>query len=617
MSTTTDKAVALHYGVDRDRARNLGYVMEFEMDSLNRGALIQWLSQYPGECEVLFAPLTGLEKQREGTLVAEGGAALRHLRFRPTTNQRAVRIEELVARRKTMQLSLLENTRLLLAATGFPPELLDLLDEMHEGAAAMGPGQYNDDGFYRRAVDGAIDLKGTLERLKPELDAVAKAAHAGDTPPPFEPGADEEARRASLCTWLDADRDGVLSRAEFERAERVLGRTGEPLGDADWAARCAQCGGADETVGIPIASLAASALWREQTAERLRHHLAREVLLRSLCDKPNAMAATLTNVAALAAVDPLAGRLALAARRRVLGEDHPATMESMQTVGERLVEDGAYATAAALLEEAARRGRAVLGVAHAATLRSAHFAGEARWRNGEYAAATKLLGEALEGRRKTLGREHADTLASLYEQATVLDLQRQYAKAQTCCEEALLGRQRVLGHEHKDTLKSISAKAILLQETGKFEEARELNEQVLEVRRRTLGDEHNETLKSLTNLAKLLASSHFRKYDEARALLEEALAAKRRTLGDEHPDTLHSLTGLAQLLKRHFKDCATARLLYEEALAVYKRTVGDRNWETVDCARHLYDAYDQDLSIASGALDVARRMAELQSAHGF
>jgi hypothetical protein len=52
MSTTTDKAIAVHYGQDTWSGHGLSYVLQFEMDSLNRGALIQWLSQYPGEAEV-------------------------------------------------------------------------------------------------------------------------------------------------------------------------------------------------------------------------------------------------------------------------------------------------------------------------------------------------------------------------------------------------------------------------------------------------------------------------------------------------------------------------------------------------------------------------------------
>ena len=46
---TTDKAVAVHYGQDTWSGHDLGYVLELSLDSLNRGALIQWLSQYPGE----------------------------------------------------------------------------------------------------------------------------------------------------------------------------------------------------------------------------------------------------------------------------------------------------------------------------------------------------------------------------------------------------------------------------------------------------------------------------------------------------------------------------------------------------------------------------------------
>ena len=52
MSTTTNKEVAIKYSKDWDAERDLSYVMQFSMDSLNRGALIKWLSQYPGEAEV-------------------------------------------------------------------------------------------------------------------------------------------------------------------------------------------------------------------------------------------------------------------------------------------------------------------------------------------------------------------------------------------------------------------------------------------------------------------------------------------------------------------------------------------------------------------------------------
>jgi hypothetical protein len=39
----------VRYGRDEDAERDLSFVLEFPMDGLNRGAMIQFLSQYPGE----------------------------------------------------------------------------------------------------------------------------------------------------------------------------------------------------------------------------------------------------------------------------------------------------------------------------------------------------------------------------------------------------------------------------------------------------------------------------------------------------------------------------------------------------------------------------------------
>ena len=41
MSTTLDKAVAIKYGKDSDKNRDLSFVFEFPMDGLNKGAIIQ------------------------------------------------------------------------------------------------------------------------------------------------------------------------------------------------------------------------------------------------------------------------------------------------------------------------------------------------------------------------------------------------------------------------------------------------------------------------------------------------------------------------------------------------------------------------------------------------
>ena len=48
-------------GVVVGAGTGVGVVMEMQMGMTDRGAEISWLSMYPGEAEILFGPLTGLE----------------------------------------------------------------------------------------------------------------------------------------------------------------------------------------------------------------------------------------------------------------------------------------------------------------------------------------------------------------------------------------------------------------------------------------------------------------------------------------------------------------------------------------------------------------------------
>ena len=108
MSTTLDPNIALKYSQDWDASRNLSYIHEISCDGLNRGAMIQWLSQYPEESEVLFGPLTGLNVH--GDAILHG--TVRHIIFRPTSNQHSIRMEQLVGQRKLMHCNLLEEEKM-------------------------------------------------------------------------------------------------------------------------------------------------------------------------------------------------------------------------------------------------------------------------------------------------------------------------------------------------------------------------------------------------------------------------------------------------------------------------------------------------------------------------
>ena len=61
MSTTRDRDVALSYAQGDGQSAKAGFVFEIQQGMVDRGADLSFLSQYPHEREILFAPLAGFE----------------------------------------------------------------------------------------------------------------------------------------------------------------------------------------------------------------------------------------------------------------------------------------------------------------------------------------------------------------------------------------------------------------------------------------------------------------------------------------------------------------------------------------------------------------------------
>ena len=58
MSTTTTRGIAVQYsGAEKGRPT----IFEIEVGQVDRGAPLRWVSQYPGEDEIVMPPLSNLE----------------------------------------------------------------------------------------------------------------------------------------------------------------------------------------------------------------------------------------------------------------------------------------------------------------------------------------------------------------------------------------------------------------------------------------------------------------------------------------------------------------------------------------------------------------------------
>jgi len=158
----------------------------------------------------------------------------------------------------------------------------------------------------------------------------------------------------------------------------------------------------------------------------------------------------------------------------LLGETHPATLNSMNNLAETLRHQGDFSGARSLQEKVLETRRLLLGVGHPATQTSMNNLSETFRDQGDLASACALQEEALTVSRRVLGEEHPNTLTSMANLAGTLWNQGDLARARALEEQTLAVRIRVLGEEHPDT--SISAWNLFrtLDQLGEFDQAQAL-----------------------------------------------------------------------------------------------------------------------------------------------
>lgn len=278
---------------------------------------------------------------------------------------------------------------------------------------------------------------------------------------------------------------------------------------------------------------------------------------------------------------------ALAIHRRLLGNNDPATLHSVESVGLLLLNRGKYPEAEPYLREVLdahsrlrlpddrqslgyinnlgmllqmqgkreeaepyfrdllQRAQRVLGPDNIDTLQIMNNVGGMLCDAGKWSEAETFFRETLARRRRVFGDDHRDTLQSLNNLALALEKQGHIAEAEVLYREAM-NRSRIRrGEDHPETLLYMSNLGFILNTLGRHSEGETLTRDAMERRRRVLGNEHKDTLQSVHNMAVLLQTQG--KQDEAEVYCREALEGRRRTLGNGHPTTIESINNMGLL----------------------------------------------------------------------
>jgi len=257
---------------------------------------------------------------------------------------------------------------------------------------------------------------------------------------------------------------------------------------------------------------------------------------------------------------------ALAIRRAWLGDDDPATIDSIVRTASLWADMGKREQALSLHYEALVAGREVYGVNHPDFLTVLNNYATLINANGDHARAERYFRRVLEARRELLGDDDPDTIIAASNLGAVLSAQNRLEEASPLYQEVLDRRHRTLGEDHPGTVQAVSNMGLLLARMDQLDEALPYYEAALEGRRRLLGNDHPSTMQSVNNMAYLLG--RLDRLEEAAVFYREVVERSRQLLGDRHPNTLIYINNTGTLYRN------MGRLDEAEELAVEAVTAG-------------------------------------------
>jgi hypothetical protein len=108
MSTTTTRPVAIQYsGSWAGGLRPT--IFEIEVGQVDRGAPLSWVSQYPGEDEIVMPPLSNLEVVGDARMEDTEKGIVMVIPLRINVNLKSLTMDELQGRRKLLHISMMQN----------------------------------------------------------------------------------------------------------------------------------------------------------------------------------------------------------------------------------------------------------------------------------------------------------------------------------------------------------------------------------------------------------------------------------------------------------------------------------------------------------------------------
>jgi CHAT domain-containing protein len=262
---------------------------------------------------------------------------------------------------------------------------------------------------------------------------------------------------------------------------------------------------------------------------------------------------------------------AVGIRRRVEGEDHPATARSLYDLGTIAQELGELGDAQPLLERAFAAMRAALSDDHPDTAKMATGVASCAEALGDFDRAEDLLQGALSVQRRRLGARHRESAMTMLQLGNLQRRRHRRADAEPLLREAAETLAGLLPPGHPDVVESWVSVAFLYLEIGAFETAEAYLTRALVARED--GSERSQRLAASALSGLAVIRRRRGDLEGERQLLSSALAAVRQSLGNDHPVVATALGELADACLRAGDVAAVLEQLFEAA-GIDERAIG-------------------------------------------
>jgi tetratricopeptide (TPR) repeat protein len=276
---------------------------------------------------------------------------------------------------------------------------------------------------------------------------------------------------------------------------------------------------------------------------------------------------------------------AVEARTRLLGRDHPDTIESLAALAQLGWRESRFDEAVGLSHELLDLRRRMNGDPSSEVAVTLDFFGRLLTDAGRYEEADTTLRQALNMALSLHGEQSIEVAAVYQNQAVLAQVwQQDYALAEELTRKEIDIKRALQGAESLDFASALNNLGIFVMLQGRLEEAATILEDSLAMNRRVAGDTHPEVARVLENLGNV----YYRmgRYDRTLEMLGEVIAIRRQVLGEDSPDVARSLANMGTVYRVSGNlDQAEASL--REAATRMERAYGPDHSDVASARRSL------------------------------